>query len=63
VLKDKQDVRSIPPGIQYGSEGVKGKGFILKRVQPRASLAYVGKSSLYLFGCVASVLYGCGGEH
>ncbi len=31
----------MPAEIQYGSEGEKGKGVILKRVHPRASLAYI----------------------
>ncbi len=43
MLKDKHAVRTIPPPIQYGSEREKGKGVILKRVQPRASLADIAR--------------------
>ncbi len=35
--------RSRPRRLQYGSERERCKGVILKRVQPRASLAYIAR--------------------
>ncbi len=36
-------VRTMPGGIQYGSEREKGKGVILKRVPPRALMADIAR--------------------
>ncbi len=45
MLEDKHAVRTMPAGIPYGSEGEKGKGVILNRVPPRASLADIARSA------------------
>ncbi len=40
----------MPARIQYGSEREKGKGIILKRVHPRASLAYIAFGACLAWG-------------